>query len=70
MTDLESFKKTYIQLGINIISYVGENGNTYIDLNGWKDNATKSSKFDGYGGFMSDVEFDTNGKFLRQGFWE
>ena len=31
---------------------------------------TQSGKFDGYGGFYSSVEFDMEGKFIEQGFWE
>jgi hypothetical protein len=70
MTDLEKFKETYAQFGIELKTYIGDNGNTFVDLNGFEDSSTRSDKFDGYGSFMSDVEFDTNGKFLRQGFWE
>lgn len=31
---------------------------------------TESEKFDGYNGFYSEVHFDNDGKFIRQGFWE
>ncbi len=34
------------------------------------DHKTENEKFDGYAGFYSEVHFDNNGKFIRQGFWE
>jgi hypothetical protein len=70
LNDLELFIKTYKQFGVEIVTYIGSNGNTFIDLNDDAENSTKSQKFNGYGGFFSDIEFDKNGKFIRQGFWE
>lgn len=34
------------------------------------DETSASEKFEGYNGFCSDVYFDHNEKFIRQGFWE
>jgi hypothetical protein len=70
MTDLEKFIDTYKQFGIEIKTYENEKGNIEIMLNWWGENGTESDKFDGYSGFISDLEFTKEGKFLRQGFWE
>lgn len=37
---------------------------------GGEEFSTMSEKFDGYSGFYSSVDFDKNGKFIKQGFWE
>ena len=77
MTDLEKFIELYksigIELGVNINS---ENNNqeillsegTYSFSDGKK--GTISEKLKGYMGFYSSIEFDLNGKFIEQGFWE
>lgn len=70
MTDLEKFIDTYKQFGIEIKTYENEKGNIEIILNGSGENETKSDNFNGYFGFISDLEFTKEGKFLRQGFWE
>jgi len=70
MTDLQKFIDTYKQFGIEIKTYENRKGNIEITLNGWEDDDTKSEKFDGYSGFVSDLEFTKEGKFIRQGFWE
>jgi hypothetical protein len=70
MTDLEKFIDTYAQFGIVVKAVVNKDGNTQIFLNECSDRGTESEKFDGFSGFISDIEFDKNGKFLRQGFWE
>ena len=71
MTDLEKFIDTYKQFGIEIKTCENTKGNIRITLNGCDDDtATNSNKFDGYSGFVSDLEFTKEGKFLRQGFWE
>ena len=70
MTDLEKFIDTYKQFGIKIKTYENEKGNIEITLSGWGEKSTESDKFDGYSGFISDLEFTKEGKFLRQGFWE
>ena len=31
---------------------------------------TESEKFDGYNRFYSEIHFDNDGKFIKQGFWE
>lgn len=69
MTDLEKFIDVYKQFGIDIKTRI--NGDKIrIKLGGGDDDSTKSAKFDGYGGFYSDLEFTIEGKFIRQGFWE
>jgi len=72
MTDLEKFIDTYKQFGIEIKTYENAKGNIEITLCGWdgSDNSTKSDKFDGYSGFLSNLEFTKDGRFLSQGFWE
>jgi hypothetical protein len=70
MTDLEKFIDTYKQFGIEVKPYENSDGNIEIILGGYNDRATESEKFEGYWGFMSDLEFTKDGKFLRQGFWE
>lgn len=40
-------------------------GDDYRDIK-----STSSEKFDGYGGFFSNIEFDMDGNFISQGFWE
>ena len=70
MTDLEKFIDTYKQFGIDI-KFDEKDGIKIITLGGcWEDSDTHSDKFIGYSGFYSQLEFDKNGKFLNQGFWE
>jgi len=70
MTDLEKFIDTYKQFGIEIKTYENIRGNIEITLNGDEENDTRSDKFESYIGFVSDLEFTKEGKFLKQGFWE
>ena len=72
MTDLEKFVELYNGFGINVISEKTDEGyevhlteNSYFD-----ENDTVSEKFEGYPGFYTRIEFDENGKFKKQGFWE
>lgn len=69
-TDLEKFIDTYKHFGIEVKFYENEIGNIEVCLSGSFINATHSEKFDGYGGFYSDLEFTKEGKFIRQGFFE
>ena len=70
MTDLQKFIETYTQFGIEVKTKIDKD-KIIVELNGLDNHSTKSSKFDGYMGFYSDLEFDLkNGKFIRQGFWE
>jgi hypothetical protein len=69
MTDLDRFIGTYKQFGIDVNTSECDD-KIVVYLNGDTDNSTKSDKFDGYQGFLSDIEFTKEGKFLRQGFWE
>lgn len=72
MSDLENFVNLYKSFGIDCIINKKENEQVII-LSGSGNTdmkETSSSKFDGYGGFYSDVKFDLDGKFISQGFWE
>lgn len=69
MTDLEKFMALYKGFGIDCIVTKTEQ-NQLIVLSGYNDASTKSDKFGGYNGFYSVVEFDLNGKFLSQDFYE
>ena len=76
-TDLEKFQELYASLGIIlvVVPTADENGvnmqRVEISEGGYPDEGqTLSSKFDGYGGFYSSIEFDMDGKFIKQGFWE
>lgn len=70
MTDLEKFIDLYSQFGIDIITYVNICGNIEIHLNGDCGNSTHSDKFGGYKNSSSTIEFTSEGKFLKQDFWE
>jgi len=68
MTDLEKFIQLYESLGIELIPKNGSPfnpDNFYLYLNNGD-----NDKFDGYSGFYSDIKFDKDGKFIKQGFWE
>lgn len=76
MTDINRFVELYKSFGIeckvNTVSDVGSQHLEIIIGSGEYayDEYTKSDKFEGYSGFYSRVKFDTNGKFINQGFWE
>lgn len=74
-TDLERFISVYKSFGIECkVNKV--DGSQYIlfvqeyDYNRFSNEETRSYKFDGYSGFYSDIQFDLDGKFIKQGFWE
>ena len=68
MTDLERFIDLYRSFGV-ILNPVPTNTGTQVRLEaGNVDN--EGVKLVGYEGFYSCVEFDGEGAFLRQGFWE
>ena len=73
MTDLEKFIKLYKSFGIEIINpriTIGNEGGKYeIDLPTDVVNLGEN-KFIGYAAFYTSIEFDKDGKFIRQGFWE
>lgn len=86
MTDLERFKELYDHLGVPYICdripvafkwsgpseekrqmiIIGEGEFTY----GGDWSHPESDKLDGYGRFYTKIEFDDDGKFIKQGFWE
>lgn len=71
-TDLERFVALYASFGITCILNKNADGSTWIELanGGYGKLTTESEKFDGYSGFYSTIEFDQNGTFIKQGFWE
>lgn len=86
MTDLEKFKALYDSLGVPYICdwiptkfpwngppsdirqqiIIGEGEFEYCG--NWRHES--SDKIDGYGRFYTRIEFDNDGKFIKQGFWE
>ena len=74
MTDLEKFKELYASFGIDLKHDQLENGLIEVILceSSWCscDIVNTSSKFEGYTGFFTQVIFDKDGKFIKQGFWE
>ena len=76
MTDLEKFVELYKSFGIECkvveekpYNKDGAHKAIYLgDID--SEDATTSEKLTGYSGFGSDVIFDMEGKFIRQGFWE
>ena len=82
MTDLEKFIELYKSFGIKLKPYKDDKTNfTTIfmqegnpdDFIGSRMNVKKysvSNKFEGYSDFFSMVDFDKDGKFIKQGFWE
>lgn len=75
MTDLEKFVALYLEFGIECKVNPRDGGGWRIvfhesSVYGPEDTDTTSDKFDGYNGFHSRIEFDADGKFVKQGFWE
>lgn len=84
-TDLDRFLELYRSFGIeckvNIVTEahpthqfrdieIGDR-RIYLSADGFIDEQrTYSRTFDGWGDFHSDIIFDSNGTFKRQGFWE
>ena len=74
-TDLDRFIKLYKSFGIDCIVFEPDGLIKRIQFqsssNGNEDeNDTVSYKFDGYIYLYSTIDFDMDGKFLEQGFWE
>jgi hypothetical protein len=73
-TDLEKFRELYKSFGIDCKIQKEEEGfGIYLCGNVlYNDgiNYTESDKFHGYTQFYSDIIFDKDGKFIKQGFWE
>lgn len=71
MTDLEKFVSLYREFGIECVVARDKMGSRILlaesAMNG---SATTSEKLVGYAGFYSNVDFDSTGKFVKQGFWE
>ena len=82
MTDLEAFIELYLKFGIDCkVNQCTETGNQFIilapsnyysGLIEWSENfsPTESDKIEGHHGFYSRIDFDKDGKFISQGFWE
>ena len=84
-TDLERFVALYASVGIACKVSVSDKDDynrqrekpvQIIRIGNWEsydvdeDRDTKSDKFDGYGGFYSEIIFDMDGNFIKQCFWE
>lgn len=75
MTDLEAFIELYSRFGIScIVNQCPDTGNLFINLAPYsvseKQSPTESEKFEGHYGYYSRIDFDKEGKFIKQGFWE
>lgn len=70
MTDLEKFIELYKGFGIKCVLLEKKEWFEIYLKDGCHGGVTQSEKFDGYSGFYSDVRFDKQGKFIKQGFWE
>ena len=82
MNDLEKFIELYESFDIKLKPYIDScTQNTFIFITNGdpEDNSSsflnvtkisRSLKFDGYSCFNSIVEFDQDGKFIKQGVWE
>ena len=75
MTDLQKFIDLYKSFGIELkpkeIQYgIRRYPNAKTVITMWAQPDEENSDFDGYTSFHSDVIFDANGKFIKQGFWE
>ena len=64
MTDLEKFIDMYKGFGVELKSEC-MGVETRINLDSYT-----NDKFEGYTGSISTVDFDSDGKFIRQGFWD
>lgn len=74
MTDLQRFRRTYNSVGMlyavvedresgNTIMYIGDH---YYETGVF----SRTDKLEGYSGFHTRIIFNSEGSFLRQGFWE
>jgi len=72
LSDLQKFIKLYLSLGIELKIFKDEeNGNTYFQLGEYiyDKYTTRDERFEGYNMYTR-LDFDKNGKFIKQGFWE
>jgi len=71
-TDLEKFIELYKSFGIDLKAHKIDDHQEIImgSSEYYPKLISSSDKFDGYFGFYSDVYFDLNGKFIKQGFYE
>ena len=78
-TDMLAFTNIYKRLGIELrigAFEIVKGGKEYVYQikmmeGGYPDGyETESDKFEGYFGFYTEVYFDNDGKFIKQGFWE
>ena len=80
MTDLERFVELYQSIGVKLNVFTIDTGSRVIlttkkekfddDDDEEETDATSSEKFKGYEGFYTNIDFDKDGKFVEQGFWE
>lgn len=70
-TDLQDFVSLYKRFGISLkISETEEGFMIRMSKEAIDNETTESEKFEGYAGFCTDIHFDKQGQFVRQGFWE
>jgi hypothetical protein len=72
-TDLENFIALYKSFGLDLeTSEITSTSGTVIVLGGYgsEGDNTQPQLTVGYSGFCSEIEFDKEGKFISQGFWE
>jgi hypothetical protein len=65
VNDLERFVELYRSVGIDLSPKKEDDGGFRLDLV-----EGEHPKFDGYSYFCSIIQFDANGVFVSQGFWE
>ena len=65
MTDLEIMKEAFAKIGLTPNEELLDNGNIVLGFV-----AKKYDNVVGYGGFVADFSFDTEGKFENLGIWE
>ena len=75
MTHLEKFVALYKEFGIDVkVEKTNTGFSVKLSDSSYKSEedifTTFSDKLDGYSSFYSDIEFDGEGNFKRQGFWE
>jgi hypothetical protein len=64
-TDLERFVELYRSFGIELTPKKTDKGITSITIE-----AQSDTKITGYYGFVTQIDFDADGKFISQGVWE
>lgn len=68
-THLEKFIALYKEFGVKLKPFPNEKGILITMCENGRE-STKNSKFIGYARFYSEVQFDKDGSFVEQGFWE